>query len=118
MVKKVYKVQERKYRLSIWGGIYKKLGVYAAIDRLIENGYYAMEYPDIFTSEYLNLPREEYLAEAEKIRIVPIDELTETKTEKQAAADILPVVQTKAVFLCQQLPDRRQLWRHCQLFVD
>ena len=60
-------MQERKYRLSIWGGIYKKLGVYAAIDRLIENGYYAMEYPDIFTSEYLNLPREEYLAEAEKI---------------------------------------------------
>ena len=61
-------MNERKYRLSIWGGIYKELGVYKAIDRLIENGFYAMEYPDVFTEQYLKLPREEYMAEAEKIR--------------------------------------------------
>ena len=36
-------MQERKYRLSIWGGIYKKIGVYAAIDRFIENGLVVFE---------------------------------------------------------------------------
>lgn len=60
-------MQERKYRLSFWGGIYKEVGIYKAIDRFIEHGYYAMEYPDVFTEEYLKLPREEFLAEAKKI---------------------------------------------------
>lgn len=61
-------MENNKMRLSIWGGIYKELGIYGAIDRFIENGYYAMEYPDVFTEKYLNLPREEFLAEAKKIR--------------------------------------------------
>ncbi len=57
----------RNYRLSIWGGFYKEIGVYKAIDRFIENGFYAIEYPDVFTKDYLELPREEYMAEAKKI---------------------------------------------------
>ncbi|MBR0467016.1 MAG: sugar phosphate isomerase/epimerase [Clostridia bacterium] len=58
---------ENKFILSIWGGIYKELGIYGAIDRFIEMGYHAMEYPDVFTTPYINLPREEYMAEAKKI---------------------------------------------------
>lgn len=60
-------MENKNYRLSMWGGMYGDLTVYEAIDRFIENGFFAMEYPEDFTTDYLKLPREEFLAEAQKI---------------------------------------------------